>query len=398
MKKMAKVSDVAEVNPRIPRAVRQGEDRAVTFLPMASVSESGTVTNEQERRLSDVLTGYTYFERGDVLIAKITPCFENGKACLTQDIRHDLGFGTTEFHVLRPGPDVDASYLFRCLHTPAFRRFGEAKMVGTGGQLRLPAYAFNQFDIPLPPLSEQRRVAAVLDRADALRRRRREALSLADALLRSAFADLFGDAGQNRWPVVPLGDVSDVGSGVMKGRKFNGQPTVELSYLRVANVQDGHLDLSEIKTIRALASDVERYRLEDGDVLITEGGDHDKLGRGAIWRNEIEGCIHQNHVFRVRLDRTRMRPEYLAGFLMTRASKDYFLRAAKRTTNLATINMTQLRGLPVPLPPTDLQRRYDDLVCTVSRCRERMTAAADAGEALAASITSSAFAEVPHGV
>lgn len=295
----------------------------------------------------------------------------------------------TFYTTLRNG-NVDLRYLYHALKASGLAR--HAITTSIPGISRDDIYSTL---ISLPPLAEQRRVAAVLDRADALRRRRRHALTLADAFLRSAFADLFDDGtGTPRWPVVPLGDIADVVSGVMKGRRFNGQATVEVPYLRVANVQDGHLNLDEIKTIRALPLDVERYQLQDGDVLLTEGGDHDKLGRGAIWRNQVEGCIHQNHVFRVRLDRQHALPEYLAGFLLTPASKDYFIRAAKRTTNLATINMTQLRGLPVPLPSLDLQRRYDELVRTTTRWRERLETSAAEANALAASITSSAFGEV----
>jgi uncharacterized protein YwgA len=129
-------------------------------------------------------------------------------------------------------------------------------------------------------------------------------------------------------------------------------------YLRVANVQDGFLDLSEIKTIEVLPEDVNRYRLEDGDILMTEGGDPDKVGRGAIWRSQVEGCIHQNHVFRVRTNREKLAPEYLAALMRTQYAKQYFLSCAKRSSNLASINSTQVKAFPVPLPPTQLQEKF----------------------------------------
>jgi type I restriction enzyme, S subunit len=125
--------------------------------------------------------------------------------------------------------------------------------------------------------------------------------------------------------------VADIGSGLTKGRKLNGQETIATPYLRVANVQDGYLDLAEIKTIEATAADLEKCALRAGDLLMTEGGDADKLGRCAIWRDEVDGCLHQNHIFRVRVG-PHLLPDYTAAFIQSDAGKSYFLRVAKRTT------------------------------------------------------------------
>jgi type I restriction enzyme S subunit len=155
---------------------------------------------------------------------------------------------------------------------------------------------------------------------------------------------------------IPLAECAEVVSGVAKGRRISGT-TVETAYLRVANVQAGYLDLGEIKTIPASKAEIEKYRLQPDDVVLTEGGDYDKLGRGALWTGAVSDCIHQNHVFRVRLDKTKVLPRYFAYYLQTTAARDYFLKCAKKTTNLASINMTQLRALPVPLPNLKEQSR-----------------------------------------
>ena len=164
-----------------------------------------------------------------------------------------------------------------------------------------------------------------------------------------------------------------------------------LPYIRVANVQDGRLDLSEIKTVEALRSDLEKYRLQPGDVLLTEGGDYDKLGRGAPWEGEVDDCIHQNHIFRVRTDRTKLLPAFFANYLQTAFAKTYFLRCAKKTTNLATINMRQLRALPVALPPITEQREFQEEVAVVRALNERFTAAAGHSHDIFASIVQKAF-------
>jgi type I restriction enzyme S subunit len=163
----------------------------------------------------------------------------------------------------------------------------------------------------------QRRIAAMLDKADAVRRKRRESLRLLDGFLRSAFLEMFGDPVRNEkgWAIAQLETIADIVSGVTKGRKLQDHVAQEVPYLRVANVQDGFLNLGEVKTIPATCSEIAKYRLEAGDIPLTEGGDPDRLGRGAIWRGEIDDCIHQNHIFRVRLHDGGFRPDYMSALL-----------------------------------------------------------------------------------
>ncbi len=261
-----------------------------------------------------------------------------------------------DLKALQPKRQVCANYLLFALHhyTWQYVRYGQGSTIKGVRQEDLL-----NLEIPFPPLLIQERIAEILHKADGVRRKRQQALSLAEAILSSAFIAMLGDPGENSrgFKITPLGDVADVRSGVTKGRKLDSKETVEAPYLSVANVQDGFLDLSEIKTIEVLAEDIDKYHLEDGDILMTEGGDPDKLGRGSIWRNKVEGCIHQNHVFRVRTDQSRLAPEYLAALLHTQYAKEYFLRCAKRTSNLAFVNSTQVKAFPVPEPPLTLQQK-----------------------------------------
>jgi len=160
-------------------------------VPMAAVSEDGYIAVEEERQISQVSAGFTYFERGDVVVAKITPCVENGKAAHTTNLKHDIGFGTTEFHVLRPGPDIVGRYLFYMIWNPHFRFLAARNMTGSAGQRRVPADFVRRLNIPLPPLPEQRRIAAILDRADVIRRKRRQAIQLAGQLIPAIFDTTF---------------------------------------------------------------------------------------------------------------------------------------------------------------------------------------------------------------
>ncbi|RPK93939.1 restriction endonuclease subunit S [Streptomyces sp. ADI98-10] len=153
-----------------------------------------------------------------------------------------------------------------------------------------------------------------------------------------------------------LDSVAEVAGGLALGRSVSEREGVEVPYLRVANVQDGYIDTAEMKTVRVLPGEIERYRVRKGDLLLTEGGDLDKLGRGAVWDNRIPLCLHQNHLFRVRSNRDVMLPEYLSAYVSSSLGKQYFLSVAKQTTNLATINSSQLKSMPIPCPSIDAQR------------------------------------------
>lgn len=175
------------------------------------------------------------------------------------------------------------------------------------------------------------------------------------------------------WTLVPLSEVATVQTGLAMGKTVNGE-ALELPYLRVANVQDGHLDLEVIKTVTVSPSDVDRFSLQPGDVLFTEGGDFDKLGRGTVWRGEIPNCLHQNHVFAVRPSPSKLLPEFLAALASSAHGRRYFQLSSKQSTNLASINSTQLKEFPVPLPSLDLQREIAEILRTWDEALEKLTA------------------------
>lgn len=167
----------------------------------------------------------------------------------------------------------------------------------------------------------------------------------------------------DNWQVVPLHSVAKIQTGLAKGKVYNAE-TVRLPYLRVANVQDGFLDLSEIKTIEILPSEIERYRLRYEDVLLTEGGDADKLGRGDVWKDQIPLCLHQNHIFVVRTHQEVLDPYFFSYQTSSPYGKAYFLASSKQSTNLASINSTQLKEFPVLLPPLPEQRKIAAILST----------------------------------
>lgn len=220
-----RLRDVVEINP--VTKVSDASETDVCFAAMTDVSESGRITNFQIRSLREVSKGYTSFRQGDVLLAKITPCFENGKAAVVEHLASSVGFGSTEFHVLRPTSQINARFLFHLIWNPRFRQLGAARMTGSAGQKRVPTAYLADYEFRLPPLAEQKRIAAILDKADNLRRKRQDSIRLAGDFLRSVFIDMFGDpvANERKLPVRLLGSVSKfyAGNSLPSGEPFHGQ-------------------------------------------------------------------------------------------------------------------------------------------------------------------------------
>ena len=152
------------------------------------------------------------------------------------------------------------------------------------------------------------------------------------------------------WQLFRLKDVAHVQTGLTLGKDYGVIGTVSRPYLRVANVQAGHLDLSHVRSVDVPLDEAIRATLLTGDVLMTEGGDIDKLGRGCVWRDEISKCLHQNHIFAVRCKYGLLDSEFLVGLMGSQYGRAYFQLTAKQTTNLASTNSKKLRAFPVPLP------------------------------------------------
>ena len=159
------------------------------------------------------------------------------------------------------------------------------------------------------------------------------------------------------WQLAELKFFASIKSGITLGQKYPaGAKLVEMPYLRVANVQGEYVDLSDVKTIQVLPEEVDKYRLEAGVVLMTEGGDRDKLGRGCVWHGEITPCLHQNHIFALTTKSDKLLPEYFSHVTTSEVARCYFDYTAKKTTNLANTNSSTIMNFRLPIPPLEEQR------------------------------------------
>jgi type I restriction enzyme S subunit len=230
---------------------------------------------------------------------------------------------------------------------------------------------------PVPPLEEQKTIAAFLDketeRVEALVAKKERLIQVLEekraALITQAVTRGFDPSVPMRessvewlgkipahWEIKPLKAVSRLQTGLTLGKRYEGKLTTR-PYLRVANVQDGYLELDNIAEVELLEQDVSRYELQDGDVLMTEGGDFDKLGRGSVWTDAIPGCLHQNHVFAVRPRLDTLRSRFLALVMSSGYGRAYFTATSKQSTNLASTNSNKLRNFPLGVPSVAEQDR-----------------------------------------
>lgn len=216
---------------------------------------------------------------------------------------------------------------------------------------------YSKIKVKIPPLPEQERIVArieelfsELDKAvETLNTTKQQLAVYRQAVISTSFPELTSSNS------VRLDEIAEISGGITKGRDLSQQKTITLPYLRVANVQNGYLDLSQMKDIEVKLNEVDKYLLQEGDVLYTEGGDRDKLGRGTVWKNEIPRCVHQNHVFKARLNQERALPQYVAYWSMSVYARDYFFKKGKQSVNLASINKTVLSALILPMPSLEEQ-------------------------------------------
>jgi type I restriction enzyme S subunit len=211
-----------------------------------------------------------------------------------------------------------------------------------------------------PPLAEQRQIAASLSnlqrRIDLLQVRLDDIITLVDVVRRKVIETGFKSGvmqtepdEKRGWNSTTLEEIAEIRSGITLGKRYDETEVLEVPYVRVANVQRGHLALEDMKTIRIPTGDAERYRLQPGDILMNEGGDRDKLGRGWVWEGQIEECVHQNHVFCVRLFDKSFPPEYISMYV-NEFGRDFFIREGTQTTNLASISKSKLGKFPLSIP------------------------------------------------
>lgn len=393
---------VAYVNPRLPKDT--DETQKVSFLGMASVSEQGQILEQETRVLSETKKGFTYFERNDVLLAKITPCFENGKAAYIDKLEYQIGYGSTEFHVLRAVPELlDPKYLFYLIWNDHFRFVGKHSMKGAAGQKRVSADFLKNFKIPIPfpeepekSLVEQKRIAAILDKADAIRRKRNEAVQLADDFLRSTFLDMFGDPESQGWAKTTVEQVAEDKKGSMRTGPFGSQLLHSefvddgIAVLGIDNAVKNKFEWAKQRFIsEEKYKQLARYTVKANDVMITIMG---TCGRCAIVPKNVPVAINTKHICCITLDKDKCLSSFLHSYFLYHPDSRKYLTTNTKGAIMAGLNMGIIKSMPVPIVPLPLQIQYDLIVENLSELTAKLLNQKNGGDLCFNSLSQKAFA------
>lgn len=395
--KMVPLSALAEVNPPL-RLPPLGPDAEVSFIPMSDVDERGRWVHRQTRRLRDIGPGYTAFREGDVLVAKITPCVENGKGAHAVGLSNGAGYGTTEFHVLRARTNAHAGFIFQITQDATFRLRAAARMTGSAGQQRVPPGFFDEYVVPDLDRDEQEGAARVLAQADEVidrtialvAKHQRLHNGLMEALLTRGI-DANGELRSedthafrrtplgplpSEWDAVALGDVLlRIDYGLSVGMEVQG----DVPILRMNNLVDAEVDLSSLKFIDAgIASS---RLLREGDVLFNRTNSIEHVGRTAIWRSQLPVCTFASYLLRLVPDGSKLTNAFLNAAMNRGHVQDRLKQIATRGVQQANINPTNLRSFRIPLPSSvDEQQRIMDVLdrsggalATIRRELEKLT-------------------------
>ena len=373
----------------LDRQSLRSDDPLAPELPFVGVehidSGTGVLDFTTDSRVGDQRSAAYRFDERHVLYAKLRP-YLNKVAT--------PGFSgrcSTELVPLLPRESVDRDFLAYLLRRKRTIDFVMASVTGTR-MPRTDMRALMSMPVSFPSLGEQRRIAGILSRVARIERLRAQAADRFREFGPALFTKFFGDPIENPmgWDRQQLGSVGEVQGGLQVSKKRAIHP-LETPYLRVANVLRDQLVLDEVKKIRLTDKEFARVRLQRGDLLIVEGhGNAAEIGRTAIWDGSLEDCVHQNHLIRVRPDRSLVTPEFTCAYLNSSSGRQHLLRSGKTTSGLNTITTTDVKTCAIFVPPLALQHQYEKIIQSV----RNVAATAECGSRTASAVSSSLMARL----
>lgn len=359
-----RLAEVCDVDPSSRGISDLPDDIEVSFIPMSAISEDGRLLLRLTKKLSNVRKGFTCFRDGDVLLAKITPCMENGKRWLARSLVNEIGFGSTEFHVLRPKSEVLSGWIFYFVSQRSFREDAAASMTGTAGQKRVPKQYLENSEIPVPPLELQRELVGVFEAVDGLRIKREHANQLASRMTLSVFLKMFGDpvSNENHWPVKTIREVAEkVSDGPFGSNLKTEHYTAEgVRVIRLQNIGVGEfLDDNKVFISSEHYSKLKKHTCVPRDVIVGTLGDPNL--RACILPDYVKVAINKADCIQVRPNKNFVNAAYLCHLLntpqMLRLASSY-MHGETRTR----ISMSQVASLQIPIPPSSVQKTYAQIV------------------------------------
>jgi type I restriction enzyme S subunit len=375
--KESTLSDFASINPKIKSNVELTKDTKVSFIKMEDVSNDAKVIKKHVRNYSEVAKGFTRFNNNDVLVAKITPCFENGKGGYVDHLVNGVGFGSTEFHVLRSTKVSDSKYLYQYTNYDAFRLEAEASMCGTGGQRRVQTEFMKTYKISYPPLPEQQKIAAILTSVDDVIEKTQAQINklkdLKTGMMQELLTQGVGVNGKPHtefkdspvgcipkgWDCVLLESLLITDKNSMRSGPFGsallkhelvkkGHP-----YLGIDNV---HVERFENKFKRFVSDEkfeqLKKFAVKEDDVMITIMG---TVGRSCLVPKGVGKALSSKHVWTMTFDLSKYIPSLICWQLNYSDWVKKQFRNEAQGGVMESISSKTLKGLWLPLPPLSEQ-------------------------------------------
>ena len=332
---------------------------------MSSVNEtSGEIATLEERPYIDTRKGFTPFVDNDVLFAKITPSMENGKAAIARNLRNGVGFGSTEFHVLRCTDLILPEFVFHFIRQPVFRDWAKSAFVGSAGQQRVPESFLARIPFLLPTISEQMQIVRALNQIDAVRRQRSECLDLIEALEKALYLEMFAESGSGRFQKQTIERLSKQTEGTIRTGPFGSQ----LKHEEFTEVGIPVVGIDNVVTNRFVwpskprclpekkYAQFKRFRVYPNDLIFTIMG---TVGRVAVAPDDLPECMSTKHLCVVSLDNRLIRPWFAWAAVRFDPYVAKSVAAAGHGAVMTGWNMGIVKKLLIPVPPLEEQEEFE---------------------------------------
>jgi len=361
---MAKLGEVCSINPK---SCTLRDDTEVSFIPMTKVGEHGEFDASEIKNYSEVKKGFTNFQNGDILFAKITPCMENGKGAIAHNMKNGIGFGSTEFHVLRPDTDkITSEWLYYLTTWKTFRKEAERNMTGSAGQKRVPKTFLENYVVNLPDIDTQKSENKILRKVDDLIFLRKQQLAKLDELVKARFVEMFGDPSNN-----PMGwkkqNFEDIALLITDGEHMTPQRTNKGIYLLSArNILNHTIQLDDVDYIdeEEYGRIARRIVPQQGDVLVSCSG---SIGRCCVVPSELKFQMVRS-VALIRFNNT-INPIFAEWLIATDELQKQIYTSATQSSQ-ANLFQGKIRKLCGYVPPLSLQNQFAAFVERVDKQKQ----------------------------
>ena len=366
---MAKLGEVCLINPK---SCTLRDDTEVSFIPMTKVGEHGEFDASEIKNYSEVKKGFTNFQNGDILFAKITPCMENGKGAIAHNMKNGIGFGSTEFHVLRPDTDkITSEWLYYLTTWKAFRKEAERNMTGSAGQKRVPKTFLENYVVNLPDIDTQKSENKILRKVDDLIFLRKQQLAKLDELVKARFVEMFGDINVNnkKWMTYPLGELCTIvrGGSPRPIEQFLGG---DVPWIKIGDATDGDSIYLNSTKEHIIQEGIKKSRLvKEGSLIFANCG----VSLGFARIITFDGCIHDGWLAMEDIDE-RLDKVFLLQALNQMTEHFRAIAPAGTQPNLNTAIMKAYKQV---IPPIELQREFINFAKQVTKSKVAVQKALD---------------------